>query len=108
MENIENVINKVDETSLAHSFYDACSDKEFKDFIDGLNIEEDILMKYTSSLEDAFSECKNCKKCKGLENCKNENVGYVYTPNKMKNTINFSYDACEYDCCDFFHGFFSI
>ena len=65
MENIENVINKVDETSLAHSFYDACSDKEFKDFIDGLNIEEDILMKYTSSLEDAFSECKNCKKCKG-------------------------------------------
>lgn len=97
MENIENVINKVDETSLAHSYYDACSDKEFKDFVDGLNIEEKILMKYTSSLQDAFLECKNCKKCKGLDTCKNENVGYVYTPSKMKNTISFSYDACEYE-----------
>ena len=97
MENIENVINKVDETSLAHSFYDACSDKDFKDYIDGLNVEESILMKYTSSLQDAFLECKNCKKCKGLDTCKNENVGYVYTPNKMKNTISFSYDACEYE-----------
>lgn len=97
MENIENVINKVDETSLAHSFYDACSNKEFKDYIDNLNVEEKILMKYTSSLQDAFSECKNCKKCKGLDACKNETIGYVLTPTKMKNTINFSYDACTYE-----------
>lgn len=97
MENIDKVLNKVDETSLAHSFYDAVSDKDFKKYLDELNIEENILMKYTSSLQDAFSECKNCKKCKGLDTCKNETKGYVLTPVKMKNTINFSYDACEYE-----------
>ena len=95
MENIDSIINKVDETSLAHSFYDACSDKEFKKFVDDLNIEEEILMKYTSSLEDAFAECKNCKNCKGLDVCKNSERGYRLTPIKEKNIINFSYVVCE-------------
>lgn len=95
MEKIEDLFNKVDETSLAHSFYDACSNKDFKDYIYGLQIEENILMKYTSSLEDAFSECENCKKCKGLDTCKNKLKGYVLTPEKDKNSINFSYIACD-------------
>ena len=97
MKNIENVINRVEETSLAHSFYDACSESDFKNYLDNLNIEEEILMKYTSSLQDAFLECKNCRKCRGLDTCKNETIGYVLTPTKMKNTINFSYDACKYE-----------
>ena len=47
-------IYKVDEDKLAHSFQDACSDKEFYDYVYGLNVKEEVLMKYTSSLEDAF------------------------------------------------------
>ena len=83
-----------DLTKLTHSFWEACADKEFKDFVYGLNIKEEILMKYTSSLQDAFLECKNCENCKGLSTCKNMVKGYKYTPVDEGNIISFSYDEC--------------
>lgn len=95
MQKVNDLINNVDVTALSQSFMSACSDKEFKDFVYGLEIKEDILMKYTSSLEDAHLECKNCKKCPGLAECKNKVPGYVYTPIKDNNIINFSYVACD-------------
>ena len=85
----------VDLTELTHSFQDACADKEFKNFVYSLNIKEDILIKYTSSLQDAFLECKNCDNCKGLSTCKNKIKGYKYTPRAEGNIINFSYDECS-------------
>ena len=66
MKKVADIYN-VDLTALHQSFESACADKEFKDFVYGLNIKEDIMIKYTSSLEDAFLDCKNCKKCKDLE-----------------------------------------
>lgn len=95
MQKVNDLINNVDVTALSQSFMSACSDKEFKDFVYGLEIKEDILMKYTSSLEDAHLECKNCKNCPGLSECKNKVPGYVYTPIKDNNIINFSYVACD-------------
>ena len=88
-------IYKVDEEKLTHNFQDACSDKEFYDYVYGLNVKEEILMKYTSSLEDAFLEHKNCKNCKGLENCLNTIKGYCYTAINDNGMITFSYDACS-------------
>ena len=85
----------VDLTKLTHSFQDACADKDFKDFVYGLNIKEEILIKYTSSLQDAFLECKNCKSCKGLSTCKNKITGYKYTPVDEGNIISFTYDECS-------------
>ena len=84
-----------DDIKLHHAFEDACANKEFKDFVYGLNIKEDIMVKYTSSLEDSFEEYSNCKKCKGLESCKNKMQGYMYTPLNENNIIVFSYDACN-------------
>ena len=55
MKNIKKIINNVDETLLEHSFQDACSDREFYDYLNSLHIEENILKKYTSNLEDSFS-----------------------------------------------------
>lgn len=95
MQKVNDLINSVDVTALSQSFMSACSDKEFKDFVYGLEIKEDVLMKYTSSLEDAHLECKNCKKCPGLSECKNKVPGYAYTPIKDNNIINFSYVACD-------------
>lgn len=95
MKNIENVIGKVDEVKLSQSFMDACSDKDFKDYVYGLNIHEDVLKKYTSGLEDAYEEYKNCANCSSLKNCKNKMQGYVYTPEKDKELITFSYNACK-------------
>lgn len=97
MKNINSVIeNEANKTDLIHSFQDACSNKEFYDFIKTLPIEEEILMKYTSSLEDALLEQKNCKKCKGLQHCKNKVIGYCYTPEKEKQIIKFSYVTCPW------------
>lgn len=88
-------IYKFDEEKLAHSFQDACSDKEFYDYVYGLNVKEDILMKYTSSLEDSFIENKNCKNCKDLDCCLNKVKGYCYNAINDKGMITFSYDACD-------------
>ena len=86
---------KNDLTALTHSFQDACADKEFKNYIDELKIKYDILMKYTSSLEDTFIEYKNCQNCSGLSSCKNIMPGYRYTPIEKNGVITFSYDACD-------------
>ena len=74
---------------------DACSDKEFKEYVYSLNIKEDIMINYTSSLQDAFKENNNCINCSGLSSCKNKLKGYKYTPYQDNNIINFEYAACE-------------
>lgn len=95
MKDIKKIINNVDETLLEHSFQDACSDKDFYNYLNTLQIEEKILKKYTSNLEDSFIEYKNCSNCKLLANCKNKVEGYCYTPNKDGKIITFSYVACQ-------------
>ncbi len=80
---------------LIHSFQDACKNSDFKEYLDHLNIKEDILMKYTSTLEDSFKEYTNCKNCKNLENCKNTVQGFCYTPVLEKEMISFSYEQCQ-------------
>lgn len=90
-----NDIQSVDLTALEHSFQDACANKDFKEYVDGLNIHDNVLMKYTSNLEDAFQEYENCRNCKSLKECKNKVEGYCYTPNEKKGIITFSYEACE-------------
>jgi len=86
---------EVNQTKLEQSFQDACANKDFKDFVYGLNIKEEVLIKYTSSLEDTFLEYENCKKCKNLDTCKNKVLGYCYTPVGTNNMITFSYIACS-------------
>lgn len=91
----KSVFKKIDDTTILHGFQEACSDKEFKNFVYGLKIDEKILMKYTSNLQDAFLECKNCANCKSLSACKNKVSGFKYTPRLDKNVIVFSYEACD-------------
>ena len=87
-------IPEVDTTSLLHSFQEACSNKEFKDFAYGLNVNEEVLMKYTSCLEDAFKEQQNCQKCSSLDTCKNSMKGMCYKPTPANQLITFSYETC--------------
>ena len=60
MKSINNVIEQADDVALTHSFQDACSDKEFYEYAFSLNVNEEVLKKYTSRLEDSFVEHKNC------------------------------------------------
>ena len=97
MKSINKVVDQqANELELMHSYQDACANKEFRAYVEQLPIEEEILRKYTSNLEDALIEFKNCKNCKGLEHCENKVKGYCYTPEKEKNIINFSYVACKW------------
>ena len=88
---------KLDNDKLTTSYIEACSDKDFKKFIDKLKLNDEILKKYTSNLQDSFEEYKNCSECKGKEYCKNKVIGYRYTPVKSNKILNFSYEACKYE-----------
>lgn len=94
MQSINNVIKKNDSSLLKRSFMDACANRDFYEFITTLNIEEDILIKYTSILEDASLEYKNCCNCNSLSSCKNKVKGYYLKPERENRTINFSYVMC--------------
>ena len=95
MQNINTLVKNKKSLDLKHSFMDACSNKDFCEFIKTLPIEEEILIKYTSKLEDAAIEYSNCKNCKGFSSCKNQIKGYCYSPIKENDTINFSYIMCK-------------
>ena len=85
---------EIDNTKLQQSFITALKDKDFKAFVNTLDIKDETLMKYTSNLEEASVEYHNCKNCKSLATCKNNMKGYKYTPLKEKDIITFSYEMC--------------
>ena len=84
------------ELSLKQEFIKALKDDEFSKLVNSLEMHEDVLMKYTSRLQDCCLECNNCKGCIGLSECKNKVKGFVLTPVAGKNVINFSYMGCSY------------
>ena len=88
---------QLNKDALTSSYMEACSNKEFKKFVDGIKLKEEILKKYTSSLEDSFEEFLNCKNCKGKDYCQNKVIGYKYTPIKDNNILTFAYNACKYE-----------
>ena len=89
-------VDKDMELSLKQEFIKALKDENFTKLVNRLDIEEDVLMKYTSRLQDCSNKCSNCKGCNGLSECKNKVRGFVLTPIKNKNIISFSYVGCEY------------
>ena len=98
MQNVNKSIKEVNDLNykLKVSYHEACKDDVFKELVDSINLNDDELMKHTSSLEDSTCEYKNCKNCKGLLFCKNTMNGYCYLPTLKDNMLNFSYVACKY------------
>jgi primosomal protein DnaI len=81
---------------LKDAYLEAIKDTEFKSFVSKLNLNEDIIMKYTSQLQTSFMEYKNCLECKSIHECKNEVKGYAYLPRVRDNKIEFSYVPCQF------------
>lgn len=98
MKCIQSLIKLTDDElyALKQNYIKKLDDKKFKELVNMLNTSDDILMKYTSSLEDASCEFYNCQNCKKLDECKNKIKGYMYTPKVDNNRINFSFVACPY------------
>lgn len=99
MKNVNTIFKMKEDAllSLKQNYIKALEDIKFRDYVNGLQIEENILMKYTSTLKDACGEFYNCKNCEGLSECKNKIKGYLLTPTKDKNKISFSYISCKYE-----------
>lgn len=89
-------VDKDIELSLKQEFIKALKDENFVKIVNKLDMDEDVLMKYTSRLQDCSLECSNCNGCSSLNECKNKVRGFVLTPLKNNNIISFSYVACDY------------
>ena len=81
---------------LRKEFLLSSSDENFKKLCSRLKTDDEILMKYTTKLENTVCELKNCSKCKGLDKCKNEVSGHVYYPVVRSESLEFIYKPCKY------------
>lgn len=98
MEKIGNKLNKVEDLNykLKVSYEEEKKDASFKELVDSINLSDEELMKYTSSIKDASLEYSNCKHCKGIFECKNNINGYCYLPILNEGQLSFSYISCRY------------
>ena len=85
-----------DKRKLKESYQDALKNKNFQQFVSKLNIDEEILMQYTSILEECAQEYDHCLNCSGLGDCKNKILGYIYLPKVVDQTLQFRYKPCRY------------
>ena len=81
---------------LRKEFILSSSNEAFKKLCNRLKCDDEILMKYTSKLENTTAELMNCSKCKGLEHCKNDVLGHVNYPEAVQDYLEFSYIPCKY------------
>ncbi len=95
MRKVSTLVKKNDITKLKSYYGEALSDTCFKNYVDKIDLPDDVLIKYTSSIEDCVREEENCKKCKGLKSCPNALRGHVYTALKDGDGLNFSYLHCS-------------
>lgn len=98
MEKINNSIKDTNNLSykLKVAFEEAKKDETFKNIVEGINLSDEELMKYTSSIEDSAQEYKNCLGCKNILSCKNNINGFCYLPLLKDGKLTFSYVACKY------------
>ena len=68
----------------------------FSDMVSKLNLPDEKLMKYTTSLEECSINYDICRKCKGLIHCPFKLCGYSYLPRVVDSRLEFDYQPCKY------------
>ena len=89
-------VNKNNLNLLKVNYAKALEDDTFKNLVDSLELDSEIKMKYTTRLQEASFEIKNCSHCTSLLCCKNSVRGFCLTPKVINNSLNFSYQKCTY------------
>lgn len=84
------------ELQLKKDYVSAKQNAAFAALVSKLKMREEILMKYTSQLEDGALEYGHCLECKGLPCCQNKIEGYAYLPTIKNDRLEFSYKACKF------------
>ncbi len=90
-----NIDSKSSSIDLKVKFKKALENKYFTRICKSINLPENILMKYTSSIMESAKEFENCSNCKGLESCMNSVKGNLLKAEKLGNGITFSYVECS-------------
>lgn len=89
-------IGEINRRSLINNYDKACANKEFRNLVKKIDVDDKIAMKYTSSLETTIKEINHCKDCPGLVYCQNRLEGHLFYPEKQNKQIVFSYLPCKY------------
>ncbi len=101
MNNLGNIkLSKKEESLLFDNFAKKLKDKDFSELVSKLDLKDEILFSYTSRLVECSIECKNCKNCIGLHECKNNVKGHRLTPIVVDDNLDFSYVECPYQAQD--------
>ena len=95
MQRIDKFFKEENIAKLKRYYGEALSNESFKEYIDNIDLSDDDLIKYTSSIEDCVKEKENCKKCPGIKNCPNVLKGHIYTGLKAGKGVNFTYIPCD-------------
>lgn len=81
---------------LDEEYKKALKNENFKEMVKELNLDEEILKKYTTNLMECANDYSNCKTCPNIMECKNKVRGYAYLPTNIDNHIEFGYKSCKY------------
>lgn len=96
MEKIDKFL-KHEQYNLLGELNNAKSDSLFNEFVSKINVSDKKLSYNTSKLQDACREFNNCLNCKGLNFCKNEVKGFMYTYDVLNDDISFIYSPCRFN-----------
>lgn len=96
MKKITTLLSAANQEKLKCEYINAHQNKAFAAYVDQLDVNDDVLMQYTSRLEDVVEEQERCKNCPGLGECQNILKGHVLSAIKTKEGLLFSYVACPY------------
>ena len=95
MRKVNTLVKKTDIVKLKSYYGEALNNPLFKEYVDKLDLSDDVLINYTSNIEDCLKEEENCKNCPSLKSCPNTLKGHVLTAIKDNDSLNFSYLPCK-------------
>lgn len=96
MENIQETLKSKINKGIDSRVASKKMDPKFSKLIKTFDLTDEELGKNMSSFEDTILELENCKKCSGLDKCKNHIKGYVYYPQKGGSKVTFNYIPCKH------------
>ena len=91
------IFNRVNQSELEKNYKQACQNEQFCRLVQTIEVDHNVAMKYTSSLEETVEELNHCNNCPGIIDCQNRFEGHVLYPEKKGKQIIFSYTPCKYE-----------
>ena len=95
MEKVSLKMKTKDSNLLKMNYKKSLENDSFRELVNSIDLDNEILMKWTTKLQDAAIEYNNCKKCKSLLSCENNIKGYCFTPSVLNKSLVFSYIKCD-------------